>query len=239
MIRINKPLTRQISLIFALFVTFSLFIGCGDEGETLKPLVTTEEETRSLVLLAPGKTSDENLEVSLEPEDEDQEFVLIEEDNVLTIGIGENSYYVTVENISGKTLESIKVNYKVKCILNKESKEKNPPSGDQCDGQVIISKVFAVKDDSKEEIECCEDKECEDRQKDQEIKCSYVEKDGIVKKNEVNVDLGDLNLEEKRTLQFVVRLNVEEGKPVEEKDLPPHETSIRNEVCVYYGRTPW
>lgn len=143
MTRISKPLTKQISLIFALLVTFSLFIGCGEEDKTLKPSAT-EGETRSLVLLAPGQTSDENLEVSLEPEDADKEFVIEKKDDTYTILIGENTYIVNVKNISGETVEDVKVIYTVKCIDNDDIKNKVENPEDKCKGEVIISEVDGV-----------------------------------------------------------------------------------------------
>lgn len=138
-------------MIFALFVMFSLFIGCGDEGETLKPSAT-EWETRSLVLLAPGEIEDQgkNLKVGLDyAVGSAKEFTIREEDGTFKILIGENTYVVTITS-NNDGLEILNVTYTVTCTDGKDRET------DKCNSCEII--ISEVKVDGKT-WECPPDKE--------------------------------------------------------------------------------
>ena len=120
MIRINKPLTKQISLIFALFVTFSLFLGCGDEGNILEP-PEAEWETKRIVLLAPNFVEDNgDLKVEFkyaEGSPKEPEFTVIRNnDNELEVSDegNENNYWIGIT--ANRDLKEVKVIYTVKCV---------------------------------------------------------------------------------------------------------------------------
>ena len=118
MIRINKPLTKQISLVFTILVTFSLFLGCGDEGNILEP-PEAEWETKRIFLLAPNFVADDEdlrteFNYAFPEEEEPREFTIKKDGTILN---PENNYWVGIT--AHKNLRDVKVIYTVKCVMPK------------------------------------------------------------------------------------------------------------------------
>lgn len=211
MIRINKPLTKQISLIFALFVTFSLFLGCGDEGNILEP-PEAEWETKRIVLLAPNFEKDtDDLKVEFkyaEGSPEEPEFTVIRnDDNELEVSDegNENNYWVGIT--ANRDLKEVKVIYIVKCVEECQcvDPDVNPdlPPNENCFDELL---------------DLCED--------NQVVISKFEGNPGIPGyDDEGNPEYPELPANETIEITFTVTLN----------QVPPSGTQcIRNKVCVEY-----